>query len=56
MKKLKRTEQIVIRITPEMKKQVEDLAKKARRSVSDWFRILIEDTIEAHKKNHPTQE
>ena len=47
-----KTETIIIRVTPQMKKDVEKLAKESRRELSDYLRLLFEDIIkERGKKN-----
>ena len=45
-----KTETIIIRVTAQMKKDVEKLAKESRRELSDYVRLLIEDVINEHRK------
>jgi hypothetical protein len=45
-----RSEVIILRVTRKMKKDIELLAVEARRTVSDYMRILIEDTIKERLK------
>ena len=40
---------IIIRITPEMKAALVLLAKKERRTVSNYVRLLIENRIREHQ-------
>lgn len=42
--------QITIRVTNEMKEQLEKQAAKERRSVANIVRILIEDYLEAQQE------
>lgn len=43
--KAKNTEIIQIRVTPTMKNELQELADKSRRNVSDFMRLLIEDIL-----------
>jgi predicted HicB family RNase H-like nuclease len=36
---------LIVRVTSELKKQAISKAKKDRRTISDWIRIIIEDKI-----------
>ena len=38
--------QIVIRVEPELKKKLQELAKKDRRTLSDYIRIQLENLVE----------
>jgi len=40
-----KTETIVIRVTPKMKKDLKALAKKSRRTLPDYFRLVLADVI-----------
>ena len=41
---------VITRVTPEVKRQLEELAKRDRRTLSDYLRIMIEDHIKEQKK------
>ncbi len=45
-----KSETIIIRVTSQMKEDVEKLAKDSRRELSDYLRLLFEDVIEEHRK------
>lgn len=44
-----KTETIIVRVTPDMKEDLEKLATRSRRTVSNYLRLLIEDTITKSK-------
>ena len=45
----RRTEHVIIRVTPELKQQLEKMAGHDRRTLSDYVRIVLEDHISNEK-------
>lgn len=45
-----KSEKIIVRVEKETKKNLTDLAKKNRRELSDFIRIILEDAIIKEKK------
>lgn len=46
-----KTEILPIRVTKEMKSDLQDLANKQDRSLSDYLRLLFKKTISENSKN-----
>jgi hypothetical protein len=49
MKTKSKTESIIVRVDKKMKFEISKLAEESRRELSDYLRLVIEDTI----KNKP---
>jgi hypothetical protein len=47
MKPTGRKVQVVTQVAPPLKEAIDDLARKDRRTVSDWIRNLLEDRVVA---------
>ena len=46
----KKEEIIIVRVTFEMKAQIEQLARLSRRETSDYLRRILEDVIKERRK------
>jgi predicted DNA-binding protein len=45
------TKRLYLRISPELRQALEELAKKNRRQLSDYVRLLLEDHVTKEKIN-----
>ena len=45
-----KSEKIIVRVEKDVKKNLQALAQKDRRELSDYIRIILEDAIKKEKK------
>jgi len=46
---------ITIRVNPDDKKRLEELAEEDRRTISNFIRIIVEDWLREHSPQEPTE-
>jgi mRNA-degrading endonuclease RelE of RelBE toxin-antitoxin system len=50
---MKRITSVNVRISPEMKDELQELADRYRRKLSDYVRLVLEDHLEQQKRRDP---